>query len=226
MRDQPIGKSGRFILYLGRNDCLRQLFEKNLLNRSIMMYLKKLFLAACIAVLPGFASAATINLTKEMGWTDFRFADSLNGGAWLEAAPVCDPKDFMSCELEVLSFSVSLAEAAYLQVTDAFLSGDVFEVFANGASLGLTSASKTGNDIGNDYTAALADDRFSSGTWLLGPGEYIISGFVRSMPQTVGRASIRIADVPVPGSLALLLGAGAALGASGLRRRNRISRSA
>lgn len=189
------------------------------------MSLKKLFLAACIAVLPGLASAATINLTKEMGWAEFRFDINRDGGAWLEG-----DKDPSLYPLEILSFSVSLAEAAYLQVTDAFLSGDVFEIFANGASLGLTSATSViGDKIGNDYSAALADARFSSGTWLLGPGEYIISGFVRTMPQTYGRAALRIADappVPVPGSLALMLGAGAALGASAVRRRNRASRSA
>ncbi len=177
------------------------------------MFKSSMVFAVCMSVIPSFASSATIALDKGSAWTEFRFDLEREGGSWLET----------NSNLGVLSFTVSLTEAGLLQVSDAYLAGDRFEVFSNGISLGLTSVPLTiGDDVDDDYDLALNDNRWSSGSWMLAAGDYKISGFVREMPQKMGRGALRVVDipeVPLPGSFPLILGIGAAFGAVALRKR-------
>ncbi|NIZ62277.1 hypothetical protein DL239_14980 [Sedimentitalea sp. CY04] len=182
--------------------------------------------AACILLLPSFAQSATVvPLTTGTDWSEFRFDIGLGGGEWRDTNDI--PKGGAP---GVVSFSVNLRSAAYLQVTDAFLSGDIFEVFSNGKSLGHTSSpvrSLVDDYIGDDYSAAVTNASYSSGQWLLEAGTHTITGFVTSQPQMRGRAALRVVDVsavPLPGGMVLLLGAGAALGAA--RRRKSKARGA
>jgi len=189
--------------------------------------------AACLIFLPSFAQSATVvPLTTGTDWSEFRFDIGLGGGEWRDTNDIAE-----GSAPGVVSFSVNLRSAAYLQVTDAYLSGDVFEVFSNGKSLGHTSSpvsswispfrrlgsplrSLVDDYIGDDYSAAATNASYSSGQWLLEAGSHTITGFVTSQPQMRGRAALRVVDVtavPLPGGMVLLLGAGAALGA--VRRR-------
>jgi hypothetical protein len=88
------------------------------------------------------------------------------------------------------------------------VSGDRFEVFNFGSSLGLTSApGSTGDEIGADYDAAAADPRWSTGTFALGPGTYSITGLTVLSPFGAGGAALRVdvaTVVPAPASLALI----------------------
>jgi hypothetical protein len=177
------------------------------------IFMKSAILAACLAAIPVFGHSATVALYKGAVWTEFRFDESFSEGAWVE------PND----GLGILTFTIFLTKAATLQVTDAFLAGDRFEVFSNKVSLGLTSnPTSTGDDTDADYDLALSDDRWSSGNWTLAAGNHRITGFVQDMPLLRGRGALRVVDipaVPLSGSMPLMLGAGAALGALSLRRR-------
>jgi len=178
-----------------------------------MMFSKGKVFALCLALLPAAAQSATVELTKDADWTEFRFDITRESGAWLET----------NDNLGILSFTFSLTKSAYLQVSDGYRSGDQFEVFSNGRSLGFTSTpTAVGDEAGNDFNTAKMDARWSSGEWLLGPGDYAITGFVRLMPEMFGRGAIRVASaapVPLPATLPLLLGAGAVLGFASRRRK-------
>jgi len=97
-----------------------------------------------------------------------------------------------------------------LKVTDAFLSGDRFEVFVNAVSAGETSApGNVGDQIGGDFDGAFADARWSSGMWMLGPGNYSIDIFTTVSPHGGGTAALRVDDevnpVPEPSTYALFV---------------------
>lgn len=175
------------------------------------MFTKSKILACFMAFAPVTGHALTVPLAQGADWTEFRFDINLDGGAWLETADT----------LEIITFTFSVAKEAKLQVTDAHRSGDQFEVFSNGSSLGLTSAtSVVGDDIFGDYTAEFEDDRWSSGEWILGPGDYAITGFVRVMPEERGRGAVRLTGVDLPATLPMLLSAGLVLGVASRRKRS------
>lgn len=172
------------------------------------------------------STVKTIQMGKSDAWQEFRFDIALNDGIWLdgEADPTAGP-------LDALSFGVSITEKSILQVTDAFRWGDVFELVANGVSLGRTSnpaAVATHKDYNNfgDFDAAVSENpeetRWSHAEFVLEPGEYDIQGYVVVMPEEKGRGALRLVDfrgtqsdsetavgapmpVPSPGSLPLLI---------------------
>lgn len=121
------------------------------------------------------------------------------------------------------TFDFVLADSATLYVTDAWRSGDIFEVFINNSSVGETSyTSNTTQIIFGDYDAGLASPDFSSGSWVLGPGSYIVSGLV-SVSYGSGRAAVMldstVPDVPLPATV-WLFGSGI-LGLLGVARRKK-----
>ncbi len=141
-------------------------------------------------------------------WQSFDFYDDIDNAAWVDG------------NLDLISFDVSLTAPAYLKVVDVGFSGDRFEVFANGVSLGTTSAPV---DAGNadqdlDFDAAFADSRWSQGVFALGTGTFTITGRAIGFAPGVLAGTDGIEVVPEP-STWLLLGAGlAAFGLSARRR--------
>ncbi len=116
------------------------------------------------------------------------------------------------------------ASGSELTVTDAFESGDRFEIFDSGVSLGLTSAPGAAGvvDCGDDPVPCLADPSISHGSFLLAAGAHDITIVAAESPSGLG-AGYFIVDatavaLPEPGSLALLALASAGLLLARLRR--------
>ncbi|WP_209424894.1 VPLPA-CTERM sorting domain-containing protein [Pararhodobacter sp. SW119] len=180
---------------------------------------KALAFAATALTLPITASAETA-LPLDGGWQFFAF--SAVGAPWDDA----------------FTFTLGAGETAWLAVTDAFLPGDQFEVFANGMSLGLTSPpASEGETVGPDADAAFADPLFSSAEAMFGEGSYRITGTLTVSPLVPGGAFLQlsstslggpafapapepVAPIPLPAAGFLLIGA---LGGLSLLARRRLA---
>ncbi len=127
-------------------------------------------------------------------------------------------------------FTFTTATSVTLDVTDAFGSGDRFEVFNFGASLGVTSQVNGPQPvIALDGDTAWGLLNYSKGTWTLGPGTYSLTFQVTQVAAgvpdgTPSQAFFRVSDgpilaeVPEPGTMALAALGGLALAFGRVRR--------
>ena len=101
------------------------------------------------------------------------------------------------------------AGGATLTVTDAFTSGDRFELFDFGVSIGLTSAPSSDIDCGDDPAVCLITPGMSTGTFALAAGSHSITLTPSIAPEDGGAGYLRVtgatAAVPEPATLLLLL---------------------
>jgi hypothetical protein len=73
-------------------------------------------------------------------------------------------------------FTFSNSSSMLLKVTDAFIDGDRFGVYDNGALLGNTSVpADDGTQIGSDCNAAFANPKYSHATFTLAPGSHSVT---------------------------------------------------
>lgn len=100
---------------------------------------------------------------------------------------------------------VAPAGGSLLTVTDAFQSGDRFEIFDFGASIGLTSAPATGADCGDDPFVCLATPGISFANFLLAAGNHSITVVPTDAPGGGGSGYLGVNAVPEPGSWLLLV---------------------
>jgi hypothetical protein len=143
------------------------------------------------------APAGAVSIVPDSGWQNFTFAD---------VGSIGNP-----------TFQFTLAQAGELKVTDAFQSGDRFEVYNFATLLGLTSVpGSSGDQIGSDADAAFIDPRWSSGIFSLAAGTYDISVETIVSPFGGGGAYLRVdtvaQSVPEPFTvIGTLIGGTAAL---------------
>jgi hypothetical protein len=92
-------------------------------------------------------------------------------------------------------FTFAAGGPVTVSVVDAFLKGDVFEVFDFGGSLGTTSLVGTGGGSTGDPNVAWGDAGYSRGTFLLGAGPHSITISTIINPFDGGRGYLRVDDV-------------------------------
>jgi hypothetical protein len=115
---------------------------------------------------------------------------------------------------------VALPGGAILTITDVLESGDQFEIFDFGVSLGLTSASIAGSDCGDDPVPCLADPNISHAVFFLLAGQHSITIRTAAAPSDSGSGYLMVQQqVPEPSSL-LLLGIAMLAAAIGTRGRS------
>jgi hypothetical protein len=146
------------------------------------------------------SSVSAATLTADSGWSTFTFDGA--GSSWDD------------------TFTFTITQASTLTVTDGYLAGDIFEVFLNGVTLGLTSpTSDTTSQIYGNYDTAAADSRWSTGVWNLLAGTYTVSGFSNTSPHGSGTAALRLDTTPVPVPAAAWLFASGIVGLLGFRHK-------
>ena len=103
------------------------------------------------------------------------------------------------------TFTAGLGTVA-LTVTDAFETGDQFEVLNFGVPIGFTSVPFLGFDCGDDPVPCLADPRVSSRVFLLGAGDHLITIAPLAVVGLGGSGYLHIeAAIPEPATLPLLV---------------------
>jgi PEP-CTERM motif len=136
------------------------------------------------------------------------------------AGPFCVPSfgtPTLPLDAPPWTFLAPLA-GAFLTITDVFESGDIFEIFDFGVSLGLTSASIAGSDCGDDPVPCLADPTMSHAVFLLLAGQHSITIRTAAAPSGSGTGYLLVQQAPEPSSL-LLLGIAMLAAATGARKR-------
>ena len=123
------------------------------------------------------------------------------------------------------AWTFTLTSAGTLTFLDGFNSGDQFEIFNFGSSLGTTSsASSAEADCDNDITACLANPSMGKGVFALEAGDYSITGIQTANAPNFPGGGVGFfvvsteGAVPEPASWAMLV-AGFTLAGAAMRRR-------
>jgi hypothetical protein len=159
-------------------------------------------LLAVVAMVVAFAavSATAATLPVSTNWSTFNWSS----GPGVMAIP---------------SFDLTTGGLTTIQVTDAYITGDQFEVYVDGL-LKLTTNSV--REMGGSYAAsgddAWPDARYSKGWFDLGAGDYVIE--IKNIAgYTSGDGYIRaIQGEAVPEPMSLVLGAMGLAAMGGLRK--------
>lgn len=193
-------------------------------------WLRAGWLAVCLGLgTPAFAGPVTLDTWWQFGF-DTPGAAVTGCDPADPAGPFCLPSSGApTAFLDAPTWTFTApAGGASLRVVDAFLSGEVFQVFDGGVLLGSTSAPTGGVDCGDDPVVCLATAGMSQASFQLGAGAHALSLVVSDLPSGLGSAYLQITArdtpaVPEPGALALVLAALAALAGTARRTCRRLT---
>jgi hypothetical protein len=171
--------------------------------------------------------AAATTITVGGPWNEFSFTTA---GVPARGCSPADPSG-LGCEPSSALNSVFVGPPAWefvvpaagvnLKVTDAFLNGDVFDIFDFGVLIGSTSAVGTGGACGSDPEVCFADPLISSGIFALAAGSHSLTITPSASPFGAGAAYFRVDEAkPVPESASTVsILAFGALGAGSMLKR-------
>jgi hypothetical protein len=172
----------------------------------------RLTLALAIGVL--FSAPASAGPIPFDEWLQFGFTETGTPATGCDpadpAGPFCVPSSGTpSTFLDAPPWTFTASGAgATLRITDAFFSGDRFEIFDFGVSLGLTSLPTLDVDCGDDPVPCFANAAMSTGLFALAAGNHSLTivpvaaldGGGSGYFQVEGTAAV----VPEPATLTLL----------------------
>jgi hypothetical protein len=165
------------------------------------------FVVAVVFVSPAVAGPIDLGV-----WYEFSFTDPGVGAAGCDPADpaggFCIPSSGTPTTfLDAPPWTfVAPALGALLTVTDAFLSGDQFEILDFGLPLGFTSAPAPGIDCGDDPVPCLATPGVSTGAFLLAAGAHSLTIAPLLAPDGGGAGYLLVTSViPEPGTWSLLV---------------------
>ncbi|WCL53809.1 PEPxxWA-CTERM sorting domain-containing protein [Gimibacter soli] len=121
--------------------------------------IKKALVGLGLALGLATGASASVSYTVDSGWRAFSWSG--NEGTFTSEG----------------GFTFDVVGAAELTLTDAYSYGDIFEVFDDGSSLGLTSIVPSYDagkpNVGSNMESAISNG-FSQGTFYLSAGSYLI----------------------------------------------------
>jgi hypothetical protein len=182
------------------------------LTRLSPISLRRLTLALALgALLSAPASAGPIPFDE---WLQFGFTEAGTPATGCDpadpAGPFCVPSSGTpSTFLDAPPWTFSAAgSGATLRITDVFTSGDRFEIFDFGVSLGLTSLPALDTDCGDDPVPCFANAGMSTGLFVLPAGNHSLTIIPVAALENGGTGYFQVegtaAVVPEPATLTLL----------------------
>jgi hypothetical protein len=160
-----------------------------------MKYLK----AMAVGILFAASNAMAGPIAVDSGWVGFCFA-----GAGSHATAGCQNQ---ASSVSGAPFTFTLSGLGLLKVTDAFDSGDIFDIYINSVFAFTTSSPVSTGSYTTNPDVAFASNHYSSGSLLLSAGSYSVDLIAKVSPYNGGGAYLQVASqksVPEPTPLALL----------------------
>ena len=192
------------------------------LAKAGMLTLLSLSLGLGVALVPVQPAQATVIVSpSDPIWYEFAFGNA--GSAATGCNPCIQSSGLNSLYAPDPPWEFVAAAPELLKVTDAFNSGDAFDVFDFGASILSTPSVAGGHDCGSDPVPCYADPLMSHGSAILAAGSHELTIVARDSCCGAGAAYFQTSAegvVPEAGSL-MLLGSGLIPGLVALRRMGR-----
>lgn len=140
-------------------------------------------------------------------WYEFAYLDP--GSAAFACAGACEASSSgNSIEAGDPAWTFTTSAPVFVTITDAFFSGNSFELFDSGTLIGSTPFVDLGYACGDDPAICALDPNFSHAVFSLGAGDHSLSIDALDSPFGGGAAYFRVdpqlAAVPEPGTIGLL----------------------